>query len=312
MNAHVKNNEFSVQASRLPEEVESLATQVAGDFEVPELEALLLPELSEIESEEEAEFLTNMLVVDDLPVNRKLIGVQLKRLGFEVDHAENGQAAFDLVAKQEYAIVFMDLEMPVLDGYQASIAIRQLDLDRAQHTTIVGMSSSLKEAERQKCINSGMDNYIQKGVSARQLEELIKTYPRKKNRPALSQPEKKTNDAGISIDFELLQGAHGPYEAEVLIDISIGSMKTLLGCLICALEEKHTANLLHFAEAMVAPCKMLGLNSMTRLVARISADAEGGDWQSATEGVQLFQSQYNQILDQITGHIASIHRTDSE
>ena len=310
MNAHVKN-EFVVQASRLPEEVETISTQVAGEFEVPALEALFLPEPSTIENEEV--FVRTMLVVDDLPVNRKLIAVQLKKLGFEVEQAENGQSAVDLVSRNDYAIVFMDLEMPVLDGYQAAIAIRQIDLDRAQHTPIIGMSSSPKESERQKSFNSGMDEYIAKGTSARQLELLIKAHPqRKSSRTSRKTTARISTDVGISIDFDVLQDTHGPYEAEGIIDIAIGTMKTFLSCLQCAFEERNTENILHFSQAMEQPCSMLGLNSMTRLAARVAADALNGDWQRSTEGMVLLQAQYDQILDQITGHIACMHRPGAQ
>ena len=191
------------QSNRLPDEAETMGRkQTAENFVVPSLEAICVPSKEKETVIAECDLLKDMLVVDDLPVNRKLIGIQLKKLGCSVDEAENGQRAIEMIQNKEYAIVFMDLDMPVLEGYQAAIAIRQWDLENRQHTPVIGMSSSKKEIERQKCVTSGMNDYISKGANSKVLEGLMLRFPRKKTPPVVVEKEIENKD-GLEITWNV-------------------------------------------------------------------------------------------------------------
>lgn len=298
------------QSNRLPDESEIVSKQTAESFMVPSLEALFTPESTTPEEQaDEPELLKTVLIVDDLPVNRKLIGSALKKIGYTFDQAENGQVALEMVKQKQYAIVFMDLEMPVMSGFKAAIAIRQWDIENRQHTIIVGMSSSKKMVELQRCVLSGMDDYLSKGASAKQVRELIARYPVKKQVEEVVTPTPENKD-GVMIDLELLQEAHGHYEAEGVVDIAIGSMKTVLGCLRCGIDDKDLRSIQHFTKEMTKPCNLLGLRSMKRLTERIASDAENSLWAQALERMKLLEAQYYQILEQTTGLSSRHHRVD--
>ncbi len=300
------------QSNCLPDESEVVSKQTVENFKVPSLEALLVPSVDEPEQIEKAEpeLLKAVLIVDDLPVNRKLIGSALKKIGYTFDQAENGQVALEMVKQKQYAIVFMDLEMPVMSGFKAAIAIRQWDIENRQHTIIVGMSSSKKQVELQRCVMSGMDDYLSKGSSAKQIRELVARYPIKKQQIEEPVPSVQENKDGVLIDLELVQEAHGTYEAEGVVDIAIGSMKTVLGCLRCGIDDKDLRSIKHFAKEMTKPCTLLGLRSMKRLTERIASDAENELWNQALERMKLLEAQYSQILEQLTGVSERHHRVE--
>ncbi|MDB5974697.1 MAG: response regulator [Nevskia sp.] len=113
-----------------------------------------------------------ILLVDDDPVNRKLASLMLQRLGCTaVDVAEDGRAAVDAVVSRRYDLVLMDVEMPVLDGIEATREIiLRLGLRRPR---IVAMSGHQDDADRERCLEAGMDAYLVKPLARQRLAELL-------------------------------------------------------------------------------------------------------------------------------------------
>lgn len=117
-----------------------------------------------------------LLVVEDNPVNRRLVHLQLRTLGFECDIVENGQEAVDALLSHQYDLVFMDCWMPVLDGFAATAKIRENELTKSKHTTIVAMTANAMESDRDECIAAGMDDYISKPVTQSALRDVLEKW----------------------------------------------------------------------------------------------------------------------------------------
>jgi two-component system, sensor histidine kinase and response regulator len=112
------------------------------------------------------------LVVDDVAVNRLVVRRLLEKRGCQVDTAADGREALDLHARGGYAIIFMDCQMPWLDGYQATTEIRNVEGSR-RHTPIVAMTAHTLKGDRERCLAVGMDDYLAKPVSPRHLDEIL-------------------------------------------------------------------------------------------------------------------------------------------
>lgn len=104
-----------------------------------------------------------VLVVDDIALNRLVARKLLEKLGHQVEEAADGIEAVEAVQKKAYNVVFMDLEMPRLDGLQATGRIRQLDGDRAQ-TPIIALTAKGLAGDREKALASGCDDYLSKPI----------------------------------------------------------------------------------------------------------------------------------------------------
>jgi CheY-like chemotaxis protein len=115
----------------------------------------------------------HILVTDDDELSRRLMRVILTREGHRVEVAANGREALEAVKNSKFDIVFMDLNMPEMDGMEASRQIRAWE-DRDSHTFIVALTASYLPEIGQALFDSGIDNYISKPFEVRQIQELLK------------------------------------------------------------------------------------------------------------------------------------------
>ena len=113
-----------------------------------------------------------VLLVDDNLVNQRVAKAFLSTFGLDVDVAENGMEALEAIARKEYRMVFMDCQMPVMDGYEATRRIRELETD-SRRLPIVALTANAMEGDREKCIASGMDDYMPKPVRKELLREMV-------------------------------------------------------------------------------------------------------------------------------------------
>jgi CheY-like chemotaxis protein len=114
-----------------------------------------------------------VLVAEDNATNQRLALAQLKRLGIVADIANNGREAVEAVQCNNYELVLMDCQMPEMDGFQATRAIRRVQQRSGKHVVIVAMTANAMEGNRETCIAMGMDDYISKPVQFDQLQELL-------------------------------------------------------------------------------------------------------------------------------------------
>ena len=116
----------------------------------------------------------HLLVVEDNAVNQEVARAILARLGCGADIAVNGQAALDALASRDYALVLMDCQMPEMDGYTASRAIRSGDDGvRDRGIPIIAMTAQARPSDRDRCLAAGMSDYICKPIDPAQLEALL-------------------------------------------------------------------------------------------------------------------------------------------
>lgn len=118
-----------------------------------------------------------ILVADDSPVNQDVAAGLLELRGHKVDLASSGREAIEALKRQSYDVVFMDIEMPELDGMAATAAIRQMEEAGANHTPIIAMTAHALKGFRERCLEAGMDGYVSKPIQPNELFETLQSIP---------------------------------------------------------------------------------------------------------------------------------------
>jgi two-component system, sensor histidine kinase and response regulator len=119
-----------------------------------------------------------VLVVEDNPVNQKVAVRMLERLGYKADIAANGLEALEALSRIPYAAVLMDVQMPEMDGYEATKEIRRREREGPEdrHTPILAMTANAMQGDREEALEAGMDDYVSKPVTAQELESVLRRW----------------------------------------------------------------------------------------------------------------------------------------
>jgi two-component system, sensor histidine kinase and response regulator len=114
-----------------------------------------------------------VLVVDDVAVNRRIAQAKIEKLGHTVTQADGGARAVEIYGSRQFDIVFMDIQMPDVDGFEATAMIREVQARTGVRVPVVAMTAMAMKGDREKCLAAGLDDYISKPIEAGALERIL-------------------------------------------------------------------------------------------------------------------------------------------
>lgn len=117
-----------------------------------------------------------VLVAEDNIVNQKVVQRLLEKCGFAVDVVGNGEEAVEAVARIDYDLILMDVQMPVMDGLEATLKIRDSEKNSDDHVPIIALTANAMKGDRERCIQAGMDSYVSKPIRLEALFSAIEKF----------------------------------------------------------------------------------------------------------------------------------------
>jgi two-component system sensor histidine kinase/response regulator len=115
----------------------------------------------------------SILVAEDNLVNQRLAARMLEKRGHRVTLAGNGQEALDALAREDFDIVFMDVQMPEMDGMTATSLLRQREQDSSKHQVVIALTAHAMKSDEGRCLAAGMDGYLSKPIRPQELDEIL-------------------------------------------------------------------------------------------------------------------------------------------
>ncbi len=116
------------------------------------------------------------LLVEDNPINQKVASRLLEKHGCSVRTAANGREALSIYAQQPFDLIFMDVQMPEMNGFEATRAIRRLEETSGTRTPIIALTANAMPTDRELCLDAGMDDYLSKPIEIEKLKQMIVKY----------------------------------------------------------------------------------------------------------------------------------------
>jgi CheY-like chemotaxis protein len=117
-----------------------------------------------------------ILVAEDNAVNQKLVARLLEKRGHCVQLVGNGLEALDALEQKSYDLVLMDVQMPELDGFEATCELRKREQLTDLHTPVIALTAHAMKGDRERCLAAGMDDYLTKPIRAQELDDLLDNY----------------------------------------------------------------------------------------------------------------------------------------
>jgi CheY-like chemotaxis protein len=239
-----------------------------------------------------------ILIVEDNIVNQKVALHQLQKLGCLADSADNGRLALDAIQKAPYDLVFMDCQMPELDGYEATRELRRIE-GSERHTWVVAMTAHSLEGDREKCLAAGMDDYVSKPVKPDDLAGALRRFH--------EQWEARNTEAGMhesgsgAIDRSLLDGFRDlDQEGEEsilgrLIDLFLENTPSVLKEAHAALDSHSSPLLARAAHTLKGSCSNFGADRMRDACLELELEANKGELGRAAELLGRVEREFSYV-----------------
>lgn len=228
-----------------------------------------------------------ILVADDNPVNREVALRLLEKLGCAADGAANGQEAVDMHRTAAYALVLMDCDMPVLDGYRATQCIRELEGD-ARRTPIIALTAGTCGEERSKCLAAGMDDFMSKPLRPQIIADMLERWL-----PSLGGNEAATAGSGCD-EVELVRQIFGADFAELAALYEADSPPR-----IAALQRAHAAadsfQLAKVAHALSGSSMSIGATGLSAMCRELELHAKASMPDDAGAMIAAIEAEYRRI-----------------
>ncbi len=124
------------------------------------------------------ENIIRVLLVEDNELNQKFAMAVVRKMGFAIDVAPNGKIGVELFKSKNYHLVLMDIQMPEMNGIEATMEIRRIEAEEGQgkHVPIIAATAFAMEQDKRNCINAGMDEFIAKPYKPFELEQKIRMF----------------------------------------------------------------------------------------------------------------------------------------
>ncbi len=255
-----------------------------------------------------------ILLAEDNPINQQVALRILAKLGFRADVAANGLEVLQAFKKLPYDLILMDCQMPEMDGYITTENIRQLELKKGGHTTIIAMTAHALKGDREKCLSSGMDDYIAKPIDINMLGLTLDSWLRNKNdtvaatpsAPTEAEPKmQETKNKDTLLDLDRLQTIFGTNSAAIqeFMKNFVLSTSEVLKNLKVAIHEKNTKTAKELFHRLKGSAGNSGITIMYEVCKDSEAKVLAANWDAAQTAYQEIEKILKRLQKEIKTNI---------
>jgi PAS domain S-box-containing protein len=245
-----------------------------------------------------------VLVAEDNSVNQQVAVGMLARAGHGAVVAANGREALALLEREVFDLVLMDVQMPELDGFETTAAIREREKVRGGHLPIVALTAHAMKGDAERCLAAGMDAYLAKPLEMAQLRGVLASLG--KGRPSKKAPAKAASQAdGVLDEPRLLDRVGGDRQALAkLVRLFLADSRTLLSRVREAVGTGDAQQLRTAAHALKGSVANFAAPAATSAAARLQEMGERGDLAEASPAVASLEQELARVRERLAAIVA--------
>jgi two-component system sensor histidine kinase/response regulator len=249
-----------------------------------------------------------LLVAEDNAVNQKVARLVLQKIGYHADFVTNGEEVLIAVRRQPYDAILMDCQMPVMDGYEATRHLRELEQRSATHPDsarpiqIIALTANALQSDRERCLAAGMNEYISKPIQPVELDALLRR--RQPNRPP-AHPAAAPAIDGVDYDPGFFAGLRSirtpdtPDPVAELVDLFLTDTADKLRQAHEAAENKDAKALAAAVHSLKGSANNLGAKKFARLCAALETDAKAGIVKDAVTALSQVEVEFERLKEML-------------
>ncbi|QIN81445.1 response regulator [Rubrobacter tropicus] len=247
----------------------------------------------------------HVLVAEDNPVNQKVAVRMLEKLGYKTDVVANGLEALEALSRRSYAAVLMDVQMPEMDGYEATAEIRSRE-SVGRHTSIIAMTANAMQGDKEKALASGMDDYVPKPVKSEELLKVLERWVPEEGDPGVEaaavddasagkDSEQGPLDRGVLAGLRELQVEGEPDILGELTELFLASVAPQLVALRDAVEAGDARPVERVAHTLRGSCANMGAVAMEAICGELEGMGRSNDVSAAPSLLSRLEAEYERV-----------------
>lgn len=249
-----------------------------------------------------------ILLTEDNPINQEVASIMLETIGCDVEIAENGEEAIAALEEGKFDLVFMDCQMPVMDGFEATRAIRQQS--RLRHLPVIALTANAMEGDRELCLASGMDDYLSKPVNQ---NELLRTVNRwvpmpahsVSNNSSIPVPTEINHTMNFDIDesaLDSIKALQRPGKPDILakiVNMYLTKTPELIAEIESGIAESDSARVKMAAHTLKSSSAYLGATNLADCCNKLEAKAANDELSGTESQIESITTGFNTVAAQI-------------
>ena len=240
-----------------------------------------------------------VLLAEDNPVNQQVAVAMLVKRGHEVHVSSNGREAVDAVRQRDYDVVLMDIQMPEMDGFEATQAIRAMP--KGKDLPIIGLTAHALSGERERCLSRGMSDYLAKPFKGHELFALVEGSVERGSAVASPAAEAPAEPAAPPVDLEgfraTLREAGAEQALYSIVDTFVRQAPDRLAALAAATATGAGPEMAKAAHVFRGASATIGARELAELLARIETSARAGEIQEAQDVFERVSPLTHLVID---------------
>ncbi|HEY9789933.1 MAG TPA: response regulator, partial [Candidatus Obscuribacterales bacterium] len=244
-----------------------------------------------------------ILVVEDNPVNQKVVMLQLSELGYRAHAVANGRECLEALARTHYFLILMDCQMPEMDGFAATAAIRDKETLTGGHIPIVALTAHAMIEDKYKCLNAGMDDYISKPVKPKALKEILDRYMGHNEEmppPSAMEPRAKPappQSTKPPIDMLSLRQSFGADSASELVSTFLGSTKFMIDEIAHAITTRNVNQIEEAARELVRSSANMTASELSSIGSDLEKASLDKNWNAVDTSYRALRSAFDRLTE---------------